>query len=158
MSLSTSRALFKAMLDTAPFNVAMDGCVLKVYGGTVPANASPSLPAAEAALGSATLLCTFTDNGGAGYLSWESAAEDNVISKSASQVWKGTVAATGTATFFRIVLPDDDGTASTTALRMQGAVGVAVGELLIANTAFTAAELRTINSFFFALTACTGAA
>lgn len=152
MAISVSRGLSKALLDTGPFNVVMDDCVLEIYGGTIPANADGSLPDAEAAIGSATLLCRYTDNAAAAaYLTWEASAVFNVISKLASQVWKGVSAATGTATFFRYILPTDDNSASTTALRIQGTVGTAYGDLLLSTVAFTATEERTINNAYVAL-------
>ncbi len=46
-----------------------------------------------------------------------------------SDTWSGVNLASGTAGFFRIVRPDDDGTLSTTALRFQGAISTSGAEL-----------------------------
>jgi hypothetical protein len=150
--ISVTRALSKALLDTGPFKTVMDDCVLEIYSGTVPTNADGSLPDAEAAIGSAVKLIRYTDNGAVDqYLTWEAAAVFNVISKLASQVWKGTTLANGTATFFRYILPADVNGASTTALRIQGTVGTAFGDLLLSTITFTTSEERVINNAYVAL-------
>lgn len=154
MSISMSRALAGAMLDDAPFRTLMDECFLKVYSGIVPSNADPALPAAEAALGAAVLLCLYSDDGGAGGLNWAAAAEDNIIQKESTQTWKGTAVADGVATFFRYVVAGDDGSASTTAHRVQGLCGTAFGDMLLASTTFAVGQEKVVPSAFFGLGGC----
>lgn len=151
--ISMSLALANYMLDEGPFREAMNNCLLKVYSGTAPVNPDASRPAAEAALGDAVLLCTYSDAGSGTGLTWEAEAENNVLSKTASQVWSGVAVADGMASFFRIVLEGDDGTASTEALRLQGAVGQLTGDMLVSVPLFTTGETRTITSFYTGLMA-----
>ena len=105
--------------------VAVDGSVrqvlalgfLKQYAGPVPATA-------DAALGAAVLLRTISLNGTSTGLSMDTEAVDGAVTKAPSEVWSGTAVASGTMTFARHVLADDDGTASTTAVRVQHQVNV----------------------------------
>lgn len=139
-----STGLRNAMLDTGSLKATMDGCFLKVYAGTVPASA-------DAALGSPTLLCTLSDNGGVGGLNFESAAADGTLSKAVAQIWKGTNAATGVASFFRVVGAADDGSASTTAPRIQGVVGNVSTDMLLSDTTLTSAEDFILDYFYVSL-------
>ena len=65
----------------------------------------------------------------------------------ATDTWSGTIVTTGVAGYFRIVRPDDDGTLSTTQLRLQGAISTSGAELNMANTTLTATELHTISDY-----------
>jgi hypothetical protein len=68
------------------------------------------------------------------------------MSKS-SDTWSGTVAATGVAGYFRDVMPDDDGTESTSQLRVQGTISTSGSELNKSNTTLTATEPETIEDY-----------
>lgn len=59
------------------------------------------------------------------------------ISKEAGQIWSGVNLANGVASWFRIVLPGDDGLASTTQLRIQGAIATSGAEINMNSTTFT---------------------
>lgn len=139
MTMKISTALAKAMLDTGSFKASLNGMKLKIYAGTEPASA-------DAALGGATLLCTISDAGGAGALSWEASASGNTLQKLSSQVWSGVNAASGTAAFCRLELASDTGTASTTEVRVQGDVGIAGRFLNLSSTGLTSGATLTINS------------
>lgn len=139
-----STGLRNAMLDTGSFKATMDGCFLKIYAGTAPETA-------DAALGSPTLLCTLSDNGGVGGLNFESAAVDGTISKDVAQIWKGTNAATGVGSFFRAVGAADDGSFSTTAPRVQGAIGNVSTDMLLSDTTLTSAEDFILDYFYVSL-------
>lgn len=61
-------------------------------------------------------------------LTFQTASSNGVLQKTTAEDWKGTVLATGTATFFRYYIPgdSDDGTTADTAAtykRIQGNVG-----------------------------------
>lgn len=134
-----STGIRDGMLGSSGFKEVMDGGFLKIYGGTVPADA-------DAALGSATLLCTLSVNSTGTGLSFAAPAGGS-ISK-ASEIWSGVNVATGSGTFFRFVAAADDGTASTTAPRVQGTVSTtASGDMLLQSTAFVATETFTLNHF-----------
>lgn len=104
-----------AALSAAPVAPIMDGCVLAMYAGAEPASA-------DAALDGATLLATYSVGGAGDPLQWD-APVDGTASKPSAASWSATAVATGTPSFFRYQLGADDGTASTTAVRIQGKVG-----------------------------------
>jgi hypothetical protein len=132
------------MLDTGSFKAAMDLGFLKIYAGAVPADA-------EAALATATLLCTVSVDALGTGLTWEAAAVSGVLSKTAAETWQGVNAASGTATFFRFVQPADDGLADPAQLRIQGTVGLVGAELNLSSTTLTVSATQTINHFNVAL-------
>ena len=144
MAISFSTALKNDLLDTGSLKSLFDDGYIEVYAGTVPADA-------DAAIGAATLLVTYSDNDqgvGAGQgLDLDTAAADGAISKAPAQVWSGTAVASGTATFWRYVQSTDTGAASTTELRMQGTVGGAGADLFVQSTAFTSATLYSLDYF-----------
>lgn len=144
MAAKYSTGLRNAMLATGPFRTLMNLCSLKIYAGTEPATA-------DAALGGAPLLCTVTNNATATGLTWEVAAADGVITKAIAEVWRGTNAASGTATFCRLVMPADDGLASTTQYRIQGTVGVVGAQLNMSSTSLVAAASQDVDFFAVAL-------
>lgn len=138
-----STGLRNKMLDANPFKTVMALGFVKIYAGTVPADA-------DASIGSATLLSTISVASGGTGLSFAASAVAGVISK-AVETWSGTNAASGTATFYRHVAVGDDGTLSTTQARIQGTVAVAGADLNISNTALVAAATQTIDSYNVAL-------
>lgn len=94
----------------------MDGCVIMIYAGTTPENA-------DADLGSALLLATYTTNGNGGALYW-GGAENGSVSKKPEDIWSATAVNSGAPRFFRYQMPNDDGSFSTDAIRIQGKVGL----------------------------------
>jgi hypothetical protein len=140
MSFKISTALRNHMLATGSVKSAMDGGVIKIYAGTEPVDA-------DAAIGSATLLCTISNNDAGTGINFDATPTSGVLVKATAEVWSGTCAASGTATFYRFVSLTDDGTSSTSFKRMQGTVGVVGADLLVSSTAFVSANLRQINSF-----------
>ncbi len=66
----------------------------------------------------------------------------------ASDTWSGTIANSGTMGYFRDVLPDDDGTESTEAIRLQGAISTSGAEMnKSSGLTLTQTETHTINSY-----------
>lgn len=138
MGMKISTGLAKAMLDTGSFKASLNGMKLKIYSGTEPASA-------DASIGSAVLLCTISDAGGADALSFEAAAVGNVLEKLSSQTWSGTNVASGTASFCRLELASDTGATSSSEIRVQGDVGVAGKFLNLSSTALTAEAVQTVD-------------
>lgn len=138
MGMKISTGLAKAMLDTGSLKANLTGMKLKIYSGTEPASA-------DAALGGAVLLCTISDAGGAGALSFETSAVGNTIEKLSSQTWSGTCAASGTASFCRLELASDTGASSSSEIRVQGDVGVAGKFLNLSSVALTASAVQTVD-------------
>lgn len=134
-------AAANAALSAAPTNPIMNGGVLMVYAGTEPAGA-------DDALGGATLLATYSVNNAGTPLAWSAAASGSA-SKVAGAVWSATAVATGTASFFRYQLPADTGTASTTAVRIQGKVGLvsdATADMALSSLAIVNGAPLTIDA------------
>lgn len=145
MALSFSTGLKNALLDTGDLKTLLDDGLIRIYSGAVPANA-------DAALGAAVLLNEYSDadqGAGAGQgLDFAASASGGAISKAPAQVWSGTSeVAGGVATFFRFVQQADDGTASSTQIRLQGSVGGAGAELFVQSTTFAGSTLYTIDFF-----------
>ena len=82
-------------------------------------------------------------NGG----TWEYVPATGVISKT-STVWSGTIATTGTASWFMITTDNDTGTtSSSTARRVIGSVAATGGDLNLSSTSLTVGASVTINSW-----------
>lgn len=136
LKLSTGMA---AELATAK-KTALDGGFINIYAGTVPADA-------DAAIGSATLLCTLTEDGD-GVTGLTLDQDGHILKKPAATVWAGTNVASGTATFYRHVAVGDTGAASTTQVREQGLVGLTnAAEMTLVNVTFVASEVFSLNNY-----------
>lgn len=146
MAFKLSTGLRNHMLVTGSAKSGLDGGVLRIYGGAVPADA-------DAALGGATLLCTISNNDLGTGITFDTTATNGIMQKTTSETWSGTVAADGTGTFFRFSGLADAGALSTTERRLQGTVSTTLGELLLQNITFTTGALRIISSFNAALPA-----
>lgn len=144
MAIRFSTGLKNALLDTSDLKTLLDDGVLRVYSGTVPDDA-------DAALGSATLLNEYTDAGaalaGGTGLDFDTAAASGALGKDPAQDWEGEAVAGGVATFFRFVQQADDGTLSTTQVRIQGSVGGVGADLFVQSTTFVLSTTYTIDYF-----------
>lgn len=144
--MKISTGLRNAMLDTASLKGAMTGALIYIYGGTVPA-------AANDADTGATLLCTISTGGDGTALALEAAAAAGVITKETDDTWSGEVTTAGTATFFRMKMPADDGSSSTTLKRIQGTIGLAGEDMNLSSTSLLLAAVQTIDYFSVAIPA-----
>jgi len=145
MSLKVSTGLRTQLLDTGSLKSILDGGSIKIYSGTVPSTADAALDPAN------TLLCTVTVASGSTGLSFDTAASEGVLSKPSLTVWSGVNAATGTASFYRHVASADDGTASTTQPRLQGAISTYGAELNLTSTTLTSGATQTIDYYSVAI-------
>jgi len=67
-------------------------------------------------------------------------------------VWSGVNVASGVAGYFRILSSvNDTGTASTTAIRIQGACGISSGDYPMTSTTLTSGQTHTIDTFSLTL-------
>ena len=141
MTMKISTGLANHILAIGSVKNALDGGLLHVYAGTEPATA-------DAALGGATLLYTYSDAGSGAGLNFDSAASAGVLAKDPDQVWSSLSAdAGGTATFCRFVQSDDDGSASSSAVRIQGDVATLNAFLNLNNVEITAGAPQVLNAF-----------
>jgi len=136
------------MLGSDDFATGMSGFLIKIYGSaTSQAAADALIPAtADAAIGSATLLCTISVNGGGTGGTFDAPAS-GVVAKAAAETWTGTNVASGYASFYRGVLSSDTGVLSTTEKRVQGTVGTVSKDLIIGNSYMTIGNVQPINAY-----------
>jgi hypothetical protein len=121
--------------------------LLKLYQGTVPTNPNAAVNATD-------LLLTYSLNGaGTGLTLLPHATDKRTVIKDAAETWQGTVAKTGTATFYRFVRhTGDDGTLSDTQQRVQGTVGSSASDdLYLSNPVLTLGEVRALTAFAMTL-------
>lgn len=139
MSIQFSSGLRDHLLISGSFKSALDGGVLRIYSGAIPANA-------DADSSGATILCTISlDATGTG-LTWGSTVTAGILSKNTTEIWRGLVDNTGTATYFRFMAIADTGALSTTDKRVQGTVGLVGADLNFSNVNLVAGNYRVIGS------------
>lgn len=135
-------------LSTQCRNAILDGLIndfgaaviLHIYAGTVPASANASL-------GTATKLVTISVDDSGAPLSFE-AASDGLKTKSSTENWVGTCEATGTASFYRLVVDGvDTGVEDPTQNRIQGTVGVLNADLLLATTSLILGQEQRVDYY-----------
>jgi hypothetical protein len=94
MAARLSTGLVKSLMDTSSFRTLFALGFIDIYSGTQPASADTAA--------SGTKLVTLYSDGASAGLSWAATAPGGVQAKLASETWSGTVAATGTAGYFRL--------------------------------------------------------
>lgn len=144
--MKRSTGLRNYMLATGSFKQAIEGSVLSIYAGPVP-------PTADAPITGATLLCTISAEGTGAGVTLNTSASGGTISKNPSEVWTGEVIASGTATFFRMQQPSDASGESTTAVRLQGTVGLIDADLQLSSVNLVLGDARRINFFVGSISA-----
>lgn len=145
--MKRSTGLRDFLLSTGSLRGALDGTVLRIYSGPVPVSA-------DAALVGNTLLCVITKDGdGESGLTLAPEAGGGQITKNSSEVWEGAVLANGEATFFRQEFLADAGDASSSAIRLQGTVGVVGEDMNLSSTNFVVGDSRRINFYVAAIPA-----
>jgi len=112
---------------------------IELYSGTVPSTA-------DADISGNTLLGTISTDGDGTAITFEDPS-DGILIKATAETWTVTPIATGTASFYRLVLSTDAGGLSTTASRIQGTVGTANTDMLVDSTTFTTGVSRNVTSF-----------
>lgn len=140
--LEFSEGLRNGLMVSGSMKSLLDDGFLRIYSGAVPNSPNDSLA-------SAVLLCELS-NGGDG-VTFESTASNGTLVKSTSEVWNGNNVASGTASFFRFVKAGDSGAASTTAVRVQGTVGVAGADMNLTNPTLTEDAPNTLHHFYLTM-------
>lgn len=144
MTVKISTGLRNKMLDTGSFKSIFAASFIKIYAGTVPADA-------DAAIGGATLLCTISIAGAGTGVNMDTASVAGVLSKAPAEVWSGINGASGTATFYRHVAAGDTGASSTTEARTQGTVGTVGADFNMASTALVNGVSQPIDNYVVTL-------
>ena len=149
MGFRLSTGLRNAMMNNTGFKGGMDGGILKLFSGTIPADA-------DSDEGSGTLLLEVTLNGDTlaenGGLIFDTATEGS-STKPENADWRGVGAATGTAYWFRLYDSNETTGASTTALRLDGTVGTSNADLVMSSTSITSGATTVMDNATFTLPA-----
>lgn len=149
MTTKTSTGLDDKLLDTNPFKTIMNLGFINIYAdsGPEPSSADDAIP------GTATLLCTVSNNSTGTGLTMAAAAAGRVISKNTSETWSGPVTNPGALTpkYYRHVAAGDDGTLSTTQARVQGDIGLGGTDMVLATMTMADASTFTLNYYNFTL-------
>lgn len=145
MTVKSSTGFRNHVLAVGSVKDALDGSVLKLYGGAVPADA-------DAAAGG-TLLATITVNNSGTAVTFADTAESGVLAKDDAEIWSGLVTTGGTCTHYRLVKPTDSGNTSSTEIRVQGSVGKIGADLNVSDNVLVAAAIQNIDYFVVALPA-----
>lgn len=144
MTVQLSIGLKNSMLVSGSARTSLTGVVIRIYSGVMPA-------APDNALSGNTLLLEISAGGFGDGVTWESETQNGALLKAVSENWTGTVIADGVATFFRVVMPSDTGTGSTTAVRVQGTVGVINADLVVPSASLVTGTIQNINAGAFSL-------
>jgi hypothetical protein len=107
---------------------AMNGdMVMKLYDGDVPDSAYDSI-------GSSTVLRVVSSSGTGTGMSFEDELSSNMLVKNTGEEWYGENVGSGTPTYYRLQLIDDDGSEGYEGPRIQGTVGKLDADLILAST------------------------
>lgn len=120
MTIKLSTGLRNGVLATGSLKSLLEGKVLKIFAGAVPATA-------DASRSGATLLCTVSNDATGTGLTFDGTPINAVLFKTAAEIWRGVNAAGGTASFYRLENAADAGGDSTTDERIQGTVAAGGG-------------------------------
>jgi hypothetical protein len=132
MALRFSSGLVKKMVDTSPVRTLLTGGKILIFSGAQPASAD------DAAVNSALLTITG--------ITFDTDGSGGILRQTAATDWTGTIAADGTAGWFRICESADAGTASsTTACRMDGAIATSGGQMNLGSLALVNGAPFTIT-------------
>lgn len=142
MALKFSMELRRQMLVGGSLKHVLDGGVLRLYSGPVPASA-------DSVLSGNDLLVEILAAGQS--LTFEGNASNAVLTKSLDQVWQSDVLQNGTPTFFRYVLPADTGGAGSNEVRIQGTVGGPSADMTVTSTVLTQGNPHRIEYFAISL-------
>ncbi|HET6631525.1 MAG TPA: hypothetical protein VFG73_02300 [Rhodanobacteraceae bacterium] len=147
MSAKFSIALQNYVNVTGSLKAALESSAAKIYlySGPVPASADEAIDAGSTLLATIGAGAAHTDA-----LTFEAASSNGVLTKTAAETWAGVVAASGTATFLRLCVGADTGSAAAGAAdyRVQDTVGEdASYGLQLTSAALVAGNTQAIDVF-----------
>lgn len=144
MAFKFSTELRRQQCVVGSLKSILDGGVIRVYSGPVPGSADSGLSGND-------LLCEISAGGNGAGLTFESTASNATLTKSLSEVWQGDNQASGTASFFRFVMPSDTGSPTPSEVRVQGTVGGPASDLTITNAVLALGAPLRLEYFAIAL-------
>lgn len=140
MALKLSTGLRDYFIATGSFRAALDSGEIHLYAGPEPLSVDSALAGAN------TLLCVIKTDVAAG-LTFEAVPVGGTLTKKLSEIWQGPVLATGIATFYRYEKSGDTGVGSTTAIRVQGGIGIAGADMNLSNTSLVNGAIQRLEAF-----------
>lgn len=157
--LTLSTGLRNALLDTSAnggggWSELFANCTIKLYNGTMPADADTTEGAAVEIVQITESGLTFTPGSATNGLNFGQVAA-GIAYQAAAEAWEGEVGVSGTPTWFRIYDNDMVTGDSTTEIRADGTIGLlGSGEdMEIDSTIFNATKLVSITSVALTLPA-----
>jgi hypothetical protein len=142
MALKLSTGLVNALAATGSLKSVLEtggGFFIDIFSGSSPTD--PNQPPGG------TLLVTISLNGGASGLVFDATATDGTLNKPVAAVWNGTIAATGTASFYRLRRSTDTSASSTTEVRIDGLVGTSGADMNLTSTALVSGAPFSLAQF-----------
>ena len=139
MAHQSSTGLRNAMV--VAMQAALANGRIDIYSGPPPASAD------DAPTG--TLLLQVSKDGDGSPLAMGTTPSGGLLKKPVSDIWRGTVLASGTAGYYRYVVTTDTGVPSLTECRMQGRVAEVDAELIISNAALVLGAPQDVKDFTF---------
>ena len=139
-ALRLSTGLRDGMMGTSTLKEELNGGVLDIFTGSQPASANY--------IETGTKLVRISTSAGTGSTTGLvfGTAGTGILPKSASD-WKGTVSVAGVAGWFRFYGTSGTTGTSSTAIRMDGAIGVSGADLNLSHTSLTADSTLTVSTF-----------
>lgn len=137
-----STQLSNALLASGSLKSLIDTGKIYIYSGPVPATADDAID------GSCVLLVTVS-NGGTG-VTFDGTPANGVLKKTTSETWSETIGTSGTASFYRLCVGSDDGSAASTTgnYRVQGTIGTdASFDLVVPSTTLTSGNTQSIDTY-----------
>jgi len=140
MALALSTGFRDGILITNPVDSLLNQGEIRIFSGSAPADANTAT--------TGTLLVTINSSTGSGFHCYfQNTASSGTMSKRGN-TWDGVAVATGTAGYFRYCAnTSDDNGATTTGVRLQGAVATSGSELNMSSTSITSGATTTIDTF-----------
>jgi hypothetical protein len=151
--MKVSTGLRNHLLTGGDLEAGINGGVIRMYGSTVSQAAADGLvPAtADAAIGSATLLVTISNNGGGTGINMDTSPSGGVLSKASAEVWKGEMVASGYFSFCRFSALGDAGAESAVEKRLQLTVGVLGKEVTVSSAYKPTGEDQRLDQFYLGI-------
>jgi hypothetical protein len=139
-SVKVSTGLLNHVLAVGSLKHALADGFIDIYAGDEPATANASV-------GAAVKLCRISKDGLGDGINLDTTAVNGVLVKAPGELWRGTNLASGTPSFYRYVTAADDGSASTTAPRIQGRIGQGGASINILASTLTAGAPQDIEAY-----------
>jgi hypothetical protein len=124
----------------------LDGAVMWIF-------ASSTIPASADQEESGTLLMELSVDGDGTGFTFDPVIGEASLVKSTTETWKtNAIDESGDMAYFRLAHPSDSGSASTTAVRVQGTIGTYGGvDLIVSDVAVVSGAPWTLNYFRLSL-------